>query len=98
MGGKSAYKSSQHKQATELLTDGARLGKNMDTATARSSTYPGVLELLLKSNYAKIISMAEIDEIARNLYGRNWIKVVNNWKQLPEQNVLQQQELEAANV
>ena len=97
MGGKSAYKSSQHKLAKELLADGARLGRGMDLSTARSSTYPGILELLLKSNYTGVISMVEIDEIARDLYGREWIKVVNNWKQIPENNVLQQQELEAAN-
>lgn len=95
MGGKSAYKNSQRKHAIEILADGARLGKSIDPVTARSSTYAGVLELLLKSDYANIISMAEIDEIARNLYGHDWIKLVRNWKQVPDAEVIQQQELEA---
>lgn len=97
MAGKSAYKSSQYKNAIEILADGVRLGKVIDTVTAQSSTYPGVLEMLLKSNYTPVISMIEIDKIARNLYGEDWVEVVNNWKRLPDTNVLQQEKPEVVN-
>lgn len=96
MAGKSALKAGLSVQAIDILADGARLGRSFDTMTANSSTYPGLLELLLKSNHIKAISIAEIDEIARNHYGKDWMKTVFNWKQPPEKEALKQQEAEAA--
>ena len=94
MAGKSAFKDSQPAKGFTMLARGVQLGKSIDPVTARSSTFPGLLELLLKNNYASVISMVEIDGIARNLYGKDWPQVVNNWKQAPGEEVLQA-ELEA---
>jgi hypothetical protein len=56
-----------------------------------------VLELLLQTNYTRLISMNEIETIATRTYGDDWVKVVNNWKKIPDKNGLQQQELKAVN-
>jgi hypothetical protein len=97
MAGKIAIKLSQKTKASGILTEGLLLGQHMDLETARGSTYAGVLELLLQTNYTRLISMNEIETIATRTYGDDWVNVVNNWKRIPDKNGLQQQELKAVN-
>jgi hypothetical protein len=96
MAGKAAFKRSDEIPGINMLAEGARLGKYMDTETARGSTYPALLELLLKSNHNKVISLDEIDGVGRKLFGEEWMKDVLSWKQTPDQNALKQKEVESA--
>lgn len=96
MAGQSAFKASQQTKGIKILVEGARLGKNIDPEIARGSTYLGLLELLLQSNYMSFISPRELDEIARRIYGPDWRNAVVDWKKIPEKNALQQQEPEPA--
>src|SRR4030095_3911361 len=93
MAGKSAMKNSENSRAAEILAEGTKLGKNIDSTIARASTFAGLLEILLETKYTKFISLEEIDEIAMNIYGPDWNKIVNNWKKV-NQNEMQHEEVE----
>ncbi len=97
MAGQSAFKASQKPKGIKILAEGARLAKNCDPETARGSTYFGLLELLLQTDYMNFISPQELDGIARNIYGPDWRNIVINWKKVPDKNGLPQREQEPVN-
>lgn len=96
MAGKSALNASQKSNGIKILAEGARLGRKFDLSVARASTYAGILEVLLQTQHESIIPMEEISDIANNIYGPDWLNLINNWKKAPDRDVLKQQELEAA--
>jgi hypothetical protein len=89
MAAMSAFKESQQLKGIKLLSDGVRLGRNLDSQTARASTFAGLLELLVPSNHAPFISSYELDEICLPLYGKDFKKMIFNWKKVHEDSLLQ---------
>lgn len=96
MAGESAIKSGQKENASKLLTAGTRLGYKMNAETAAATTYAGILDLLLQTNYIAFISLDELDKIARPIYGPDWITTVKDWKKIPDYSSLKKKEMEAA--
>ena len=68
----------------------------VDPQTIYGTTYAGILDQLLQSNDGNHISTQELDEIARPIYGPDWINIVKDWKKIPDKAKLEKQELEAA--
>jgi hypothetical protein len=89
MAGLSAFKESQQLKGIKILSEGARLGRNLDPQTARASTFAGLLELLVPSHHEAFISSNEIDEICLPLYGKDFKKMIFNWKKVHEDGLLQ---------
>lgn len=96
MAGQCAFKEGQKTKGIEILANGVRLGKSMDPDTVRGSTYSGLLNLLLQTDYHNSITPDEVHEIAQNVYGPDWIKAVRNWNKLSNEGVVQPQETEVA--
>jgi len=96
MCGESALKINLKKEAVEVLSAGARMAKKMEPLAVIASTHAGVLELLLNMKYETAISMEEMDEIARPVYGDDWIRAIGNWKKIPDQEQLKKWEAQPA--
>ncbi|HEX5150765.1 MAG TPA: hypothetical protein VFW07_04925 [Parafilimonas sp.] len=95
MAGKTALKNGQKINGIKVLTEGIRFGKNMDQDMVRASTYAGLFELLLQTNYNSFISTEELHGIARHAYGENWSSVINTWQKAPDVSAIKQKEIEA---
>ncbi|MEO7308605.1 MAG: hypothetical protein ABIR78_14135 [Ferruginibacter sp.] len=95
MAGQSALQSGQKENGIKVLVKGARLGNQVDPQTMYGTTYAGILEQLQQSNDGSLISMQELDQIARPIYGADWVNLVKDWKKIPDKAKLEKQELEA---
>ena len=96
MAGQCAFKESQKSKGIKILVDGLRLGKSMDADTVKGSTYAALLSLLLQTDYQSFITTEEVHEMARNIYGPDWVKIIRNWNKPPDESLLQPQEAEVA--
>jgi hypothetical protein len=95
MAGLSASQSGQKENANKVLAKGARLGNQVDPETIYGTTYAGILEQLVLNNEGNLISMQELDGIARPIYGSDWVNLVKDWKKIPDKTKLEKQEQEA---
>lgn len=95
MAGLSASQSGQKENSNKVLARGARLGNQVDPETLYGTTYAGILEQLVLGNDGSFISMQELDEIARPIYGPGWVNLVKDWKKIPDKAKLEKQEHEA---
>lgn len=96
MCGESAVKINQKEEAAKVLAQGARMAKKMEPMAVIASTHAGILELLLRIKHDPAISMEEMDEIARPVYGEEWIQAVSNWKKVPNKEQLKKMETQTA--
>ncbi|MBK7433766.1 MAG: hypothetical protein IPI66_07585 [Chitinophagaceae bacterium] len=96
MCGESALKINQKEEAAKVLAQGARMAKRMEPMAVIASTHAGILELLLNMKYETAISMEEMDEIARPVYGEDWIRAVGNWKKVPDREQMKRWEEQPA--
>jgi len=96
MCGESALKINQKEEAAKVLSQGARMAKKMEPMAVIASTHAGVMELLLNMKYETAISMEEMDEIARPVYGDDWIRAIGNWKKIPDQEQIKKWENQPA--
>ena len=66
--------------ACKALADALEVAKQIPVHTAKYTTLPGVLELLIQFNNRKYISQHEVEEVAESIYGKDWMKEIMNWK------------------
>src|SRR5690606_38289751 len=66
--------------ACKALASALQLCKHLPVETLRFSTFPGVIELLLGLNHSKYISQEEVEAVSRSVYGEDWMKEIQNWK------------------
>lgn len=81
-------------EAVKILAAGARTGTRLSVEMAASSSYAGVLDRLLETNHSSFISMDEIEQLAKQKYGEDWLAVVKHWKEPPDAATLEAMEKE----
>lgn len=74
------YKSGNADAAARALAAAIRMGKQLPPHTIRFTTFAGVVELLMELNHFKYISLAEVETVARSVYGDAWLQEIRNWK------------------
>ena len=98
MAGRSAFNISDDLSAIKILAAAARLGEKIDRESARASSYPGVLEMLLKYNHQQEISKMELNQIGQSVFGKDWVKLVMRWKQQSNEHSIAEQKQAAVQV
>lgn len=80
MAGGCANKKVEAGNAAEILCKGFKLAKKVTPPTIKSSTFAGLVDELLKTNYQNYIPNEELEEEVNRIYGSEWHTVVQNWK------------------
>ncbi len=80
MAGVCANKRTEVGNAAEILCGGFKLAKKVTPPTIKSSTFAGLVDELLKTNYQNYIPNEELEEEGNRIYGSEWHKIVQNWK------------------
>jgi tetratricopeptide (TPR) repeat protein len=74
------YKYGDTDAACKALASALRLCSAIPSHMIRFTTFPGIVELLLKINNRKYISDADLAQVAEQVYGPEWMKEILNWK------------------
>lgn len=80
MAGVCANKRTEVGNAAEILCSGFKLAKKVTPPTIKSSTFAGLVDELLKTNYQNYIPNEELEEEGNRIYGSEWHTIVQNWK------------------
>ncbi len=73
-------KSGNNDAACKVLDQALRLSTRFPPHMLKLTTFPGVLELLIKINSYKYTSQQELEDAARTVYGDDWLHELANWK------------------
>jgi tetratricopeptide (TPR) repeat protein len=66
--------------ACDVLTEALAVSGTISSNIIRYTTFGGVIEHLFKINNQHYISNKELSEIAKEVYGNDWLKEITNWK------------------
>jgi tetratricopeptide (TPR) repeat protein len=66
--------------ACKALAEAVKASTQVPPHIARVTTFAGIIEMLFEINNAKYISHEEVQEAAEQVYGRDWVREVRNWK------------------
>jgi hypothetical protein len=80
MMGFSHQKNGNTDAACKALVKGLEFAAQIPAHIVRYTTFPGILELLLQINNQKYINQADIQQAAETVYGKEWLKEIQNWK------------------
>ncbi len=78
--GYSYDKAGNNDAACKALETAIQLSLQLPVHIVKFTTFAGVVELLLKINNLKYISQQEVEETAEDVYGKDWLKEIMNWK------------------
>jgi tetratricopeptide (TPR) repeat protein len=66
--------------ACKALTTALSVSKQIPAGIIKFTTFAGIIEMLMKINNLKYISLEDIEEIAFSVYGKGWHEEIKNWK------------------
>lgn len=66
--------------ACAALAKAVETSKQLPAHIIRSTTFAGVIELLIQINDQKHISSADVEAAPEQVYGKEWMKEILNWK------------------
>ncbi len=80
MAGYAFDKAGNRDAACNILTEALAISGTISPDMMRYTTFAGVVEHLFKINNEKYISNHDLQEIAIEVYGDDWIREIKNWK------------------
>ncbi|MEO6720591.1 MAG: tetratricopeptide repeat protein [Ferruginibacter sp.] len=80
MAGYSYNKAGDRDAACNILTEALAVSGTISPDMIRYTTFAGIIEHLFEINNQKYISNRDLEEIAIEVYGDDWMREIKNWK------------------
>ncbi|MBS1749059.1 MAG: hypothetical protein JST63_04075 [Bacteroidetes bacterium] len=66
--------------ACKWLSKAIECSRQIPAHIVKYTTFAGIIEMLIEINNEKFVSREEVEAIAENVYGKDWMKEILNWK------------------
>ena len=73
-------KSGYTNAACKALGAAMKIAGNIPPHILRCTTFPGIVEMLLEINNNRYVGRVEVEELATQVYGPDWMREVRSWK------------------